>query len=169
MPSRPDPLAVRVARRYAAIIFRDVPRPSVRVEHSNGGTITTEELRRMLEPQVGVLTKLRFRPSLTTDPKGVEWEALDERAELVTGRLVLHARAREDAVVSWAEVTIDPQRLLGDERTVVGALDPEVQLRHVARLARDLIEQIKRKPTIAVVELVGALATIAHEAEARPR
>lgn len=35
------------------------------------------------------------------------WEALNENAEVVTGKLVLHAAVAESEVVSWAEVTVD--------------------------------------------------------------
>jgi hypothetical protein len=61
----------------------------------------------MLKPIIGVLVKLRFRASLLIDPNGVEWEALDENANVVTGQLILHAAVANDEVVSWAEVVID--------------------------------------------------------------
>jgi|SRR5580658_7427798 hypothetical protein len=65
---------------------------------------------KMLEPQLGKLVKLRFRRSLAVDPNGVEREALDETASVVTGKLVLHAAVNEHEVVSWAEVVVDEDR-----------------------------------------------------------
>ncbi len=50
---------------------------------------------------------MRFRRSLVNDPNAVAWEALDERAKLVTGRVVLHAGVSETEIMSWAEVVID--------------------------------------------------------------
>lgn len=39
----------------------------------------------------------------------VEWR-FDERANVVTGRIVLHAGVSEDEIVSWAEVVVDNDR-----------------------------------------------------------
>lgn len=63
----------------------------------------------MLRPHLGFIMKLRFRPSVKIDPNGVEFEALTENAEVVSGRLVLHAAVAEDRIVSWAEVIVDPR------------------------------------------------------------
>jgi hypothetical protein len=107
-PMNPDPIALRVARRHQAdVLFRDVPVPKYRVEYSNAGTISAVALARMLEPTLGVIVKLRFRPSLTGSPNTVSWEALGENANVVSGKLVLHAAGAPDEVVSWAEVTVN--------------------------------------------------------------
>ena len=54
-----DPLAVRVPRRHAAVV--PVPAEIVRIQYSDSGRISAQNLTRMLEPEVGVLVKLRFR------------------------------------------------------------------------------------------------------------
>jgi hypothetical protein len=51
---------------------------------------------------LGVLMNLRFRPSVAGTPNTVAWDALDERAEVVSGSLVLHAAVADDEVISWA-------------------------------------------------------------------
>lgn len=103
-----SPLARRIVRRHqAAIVFRDIPVSPTRVEYSNGGRILAVELARMLEPTCGFVTGLRFRPSLAGRPNTVSWEALDENAEVVTGKLVLHAGLSDIEVVTWAEVIVE--------------------------------------------------------------
>jgi hypothetical protein len=112
-----DPIALRVARRHeAAVVLRDVPAPETRIEYSNDGRISALELMRWLRPKTGPLLTLRFRRSLAVDPNGVEWEALDENANVVTGQLILHAAVANDEVVSWAEVVIDPRLEAAAER-----------------------------------------------------
>jgi hypothetical protein len=103
----PTPIALRVARRHqAAIVLRDAPAATTRVEYSSSGRISAVELMRMLEPELGVLVGLRFRRSLEVDPNGIEWEGLDEEGNLVSGRLTLHASLSETEVVTWGEVII---------------------------------------------------------------
>jgi hypothetical protein len=63
-----------------------------------------------LEPHLGLLVKLRFRPSLTGTPNTVAGEALDEDANIRSGRVVLHAAVSESAVTSCAEVVVDRDR-----------------------------------------------------------
>ncbi len=98
-----DPVTLRVARRHRAA----VPAERVRIEYSDSGRISAVELMKMLEPTTGPLVRLRFRPSLSGSPNTISWEALDENANVVSGKLVLHAAVSENEVVSWAEVTID--------------------------------------------------------------
>src|SRR5580658_8829904 len=106
----PTPIARRIARRHAAaVVFRDV-RPKLRVEYSNAGTISAVRFARILEPHLGLLVKLRFRASLTGEPNTLDWEALTENANVIAGRLILHAGVAEDAVISWAEVVVDEDR-----------------------------------------------------------
>jgi hypothetical protein len=61
----------------------------------------------MLEPKTGFLVQLKFRPSMTGTPNTISWESLDKHANLVTGRLILHAAVGETEIVSWAEVVVD--------------------------------------------------------------
>ena len=80
------------ARRHQAdVVFRGVPAERTRVEYTDSGRISAVALMKILEPQLGVIARLRFRPSLKIDPNGVEWEGLDENANVVAGRLILHA------------------------------------------------------------------------------
>jgi len=107
----PDPVAVRVAHRHArdaAIVVRDVPQRT-RIEFTWDGRISALWVRTWLEPILGPLGTLRFCPSPDGPPTTVVWEALStDRAEVLTGTLVLRAKVMVDAVETWAEVTIDP-------------------------------------------------------------
>jgi hypothetical protein len=87
----PTPIARRVAHRHQAAV---VPARS-RIEYSTGGRISAVELAKMLDLDLGMLMELRFRRSLRVQPNAVEWEALDENAQVVTGLLVLHAGVSE--------------------------------------------------------------------------
>jgi hypothetical protein len=102
-------LARRVVRRHqATVVFRDVPYS--RIEYSDGARVTAVELARMLEPTTGPLTKLRFRSSITGTPNTIAWEALDEDADMVSGKLIIHARVSDTEVVTWAEVEVHSTR-----------------------------------------------------------
>jgi len=101
----PVPLALRIVRRHAAVVFRDVP--YTRVEYSNGGRISAVELARMLEPQLGFVTNVRFRASLSGTPNTIAWEGLGPNGEVVSGMLVIHAAVSESEVVTWAEVDVE--------------------------------------------------------------
>lgn len=51
---------------------------------------------------------------------------------------------------------------------VLGDIDPELRLRHIDQLVRGLIHKIEKDPhNLTVVDLVCALAEIAHEAKPR--
>jgi len=105
-----DPVAVRVARHHmrgSAVVLRDVQLREPRVEYSDSGRISAVALMKMLGPEVGALVRLRFRPSLTGAPNTVAWEGLNERANIVSGKLLLRAAVSESEVASWAEITID--------------------------------------------------------------
>jgi hypothetical protein len=110
----PDPTAIRVARRLVAregaVIFRGAPAQRLRIEYTDSGTISAMEVAKMLRPRLGILLKLRFRSSLVVDPNGAEWEAVDENANVVSGRLILHAATSETEVGTWAELTVDATR-----------------------------------------------------------
>jgi hypothetical protein len=93
--------AYNVARRHArdaAVIFRDVPAKPFRVEYTYSGRISDIALMKMIEPQVGKLMQLQSRRSLVIDPNGIEWEAFDVGANVVSGKLVLHAAVSESEV-----------------------------------------------------------------------
>jgi hypothetical protein len=58
------------------------------------------------------------------------------------------------------------RRFLGHD--VVGGVDPELRLRRVEQLTRELIDEIEKDPhNLTVVDLVSTLAEIAHEAKPR--
>ena len=107
----PTEIARRVARRHqAAVSLRNVPAKDTRIEYSNSGTISAVALMKMLEPSIGKLVKLRFRPAIIGTPNTIAWESLDENANVVTGMLVLHAAVSDEEIVSWAEVVVDADR-----------------------------------------------------------
>ena len=62
---------------------------------------------KMLEPSIGKLVNLRFRPAIIGTPNTFAWESLDENANIVSGKLELHAAVSDEEIVSWAEVTVD--------------------------------------------------------------
>ncbi len=105
-----DPLAVRVARRHAALVVRTVPTTKTHVEYTSGGTISSGELMRMLEAQLGYMVRLRFRPIAAGSSTTTAWEAVAADGAIVTGQLVLHAAITESEVTSWAVVTVDPNK-----------------------------------------------------------
>jgi len=94
-------------RHVAAAVSRRQGRQAVVVVQNVRLPITAAELARALELDMGRLTRLRFRATLTLDPNGVEWEAVHINTNVISGRLVLHAAVAEDEVVSWAEVIIE--------------------------------------------------------------
>ena len=61
----------------------------------------------MLEPQVGYVVRLRFRPASGGPATSITWEAVVEDGAVVTGKLTLHASVADDEVTSWAVVTVD--------------------------------------------------------------
>jgi hypothetical protein len=100
----------------AAVVFRNLPVAETRIEYSDAGRISAATLMRMLEPTHGTLVRLRFRASLTGTPNTAAWEALDKNANVIAGRLTLHAGVSESEVTSWAEVMINDD---GDARAAV--------------------------------------------------
>jgi hypothetical protein len=102
-----DLIAIRIARRHVAAVLRNVPAPPMRIEYTNGGRITDSELTKTLEPIVGQLITLAFRPSLTGLPTAISWEAVHVNMTVMTGRVLLHAAVRETEIVRWAEVTVE--------------------------------------------------------------
>jgi hypothetical protein len=108
-----DLIADRVAQRHAreaAVVLGNMPAAPTRIEYTDSGRISDIAVMTLLESAVGKLMKLRFRRSLVVDPNGVEWEGIDENANIVSGRLTLHAAISETEIVSWAEVVVDHRR-----------------------------------------------------------
>jgi hypothetical protein len=109
----PDPIAHRVAQRHAqdaAAVLGNMPAAPTRIEYTDSGRISDIAVMTLLEPAVGKLMKLRFRPSLEIEPNGVEWDGLDGNANIVSGKIVLHAAISETEIVSWGEVIVDHRR-----------------------------------------------------------
>jgi hypothetical protein len=167
---RTDSLAHRVARRHlrrADVAFRDVPPTSVEVIYSDGGIISARDVERLLKPRLGVLMQLRFRPSLVGTPNTVAWEGVSDRAEVVTGTLVLHAGVREDQVVSWAEIMMGGENEDDHQEHFASASvgDPQLRLRQVGRMARGLINRIRRDNTTDWKDVVAGLISVVEVAE----
>jgi hypothetical protein len=163
-----DAPASRVAGRFLDNITLNKETPNGVAHSTDIWRASAREIERILRAQLGVMLRLRFRPALGGMPNAIAWEALDERAELVTGKLVLHAGVRYDEVVSWAELTVDGYPEVRGGRPVFGGADPDLRLRHVERLTRDLMKRIEDDPHgLAIVDLVSALAEIANEAKTR--
>jgi len=156
--------AHQIVRRFqAAVVLREPP--TTEIVFSDGGVLTTSDLRRLLEPQLGPLVKMRLRPSLVGLPNTVAWEALSEDAEFVTGRVVLHAKVDQTRIVVWAEVLVDqrgaliriamvePRQLLAD------------RLQEVAARAQRLVQQVRVQPQVPAQAFVDDLEALLEIAE----
>ena len=156
--------AHQIVRRFqAAVVLREPP--TTEIVFSDGGVLTTSDLRRLLEPQLGPLVKMRLRPSLVGLPNTVAWEALSEDAEFVTGRVVLHAKVDQSRIVVWAEVLVDqrgaliriamvePRQLLAD------------RLQEVAARAQRLVQQVRVQPQVPAQAFVDDLEALLEIAE----
>jgi hypothetical protein len=138
-----DPIAVRVARRHAAVVG-DVP-ATARIEHIDAGRITAAELAEMLKTVVGPLSRMRFhRPPGSTNTIG--WAAVDPNGGGASGSIELHATVTDNAVITSASVTIDPPG------TSVVA-DPR-ELRLIVPAAARLARAYQRRPE-GLVEVSG--------------
>ena len=100
-----DPLAHRVALRHREALR--CRRASTRVEYSTAGNIDAVAVIRLLEPSFGPLLKLTFRPTSTSTPNIVAFDAVSPKNQLVCGRVVLHATVAVNTILSWGEVLVD--------------------------------------------------------------
>jgi len=101
----PNAIAVRVARRFGRHAGAVAAR-RFRVEFGNAARLTADELRRALEPDVGLLTQLTFGRS-PTDPATVTWEAVTEEGQVISGTFLVHTTVAEDQLSVWAEAVAD--------------------------------------------------------------
>ena len=158
------PNALRVAARYrtAAVVLRE---PTTEVIFSDGGVLTANDLRRLLEPQLGALPKMRLRPALTGKPTTIAWEALSENAEFISGRVVLHAKVDDTRIVVWAEVLVD-QRAVGIRiATALPKQFLEGRLRQIATKGRRLLDEVRVRPDVQAHEIVAELVASVEIAE----
>jgi len=154
-----------VTRRYrAAVILRD--EPTTDLIFSDGGIITTGDLRRLLEPRLGLLVNMRLRPSLEGAPTTVTWEALDQEGEVVSGSVVLHAGLYETRIAVWAELLVDDG---SDRQTRVATTRPrqllDDRLRRIADWTRRLIQRVRVQPQTPAHAIVADLVRIVELAE----
>jgi hypothetical protein len=159
--------ARRVASRFRASFLElpDRQRPAAQVILSDGGIITGADIKRLLEPQLGRIVNVRLRPSLQGEPTTVAWEGLNERAELVSGLVVLHATVDTHEIVVWADLFVDerPEQPVRTARAPAQLLDD--RLRRVANLARRLITTVRVRPDLPALEIVSDLVKIVEMAE----
>jgi len=155
-----------IARRYqSTVVLRD--EPATEIIMSNGGIITTGDLRRLLEPRLGMLVNMRLRPSLEGAPNTIAWEALNEDAEVVSGRVVLHAHLTETEIAVWADLVIDE----GGSMVRFGTVRPrqllEDRLRRIADMARRLVTRVRVQPQVPAHSIVEGLVGIVELAEGK--
>jgi hypothetical protein len=105
MVTAPPPPA-RAAHRSAAAFFTTGGPPLLDLTNADGSTLSASELRRLLEPTYGAVTRLRFRP-VVGSANTATWEALATSGAHVSGRVVLHAAVTDECVTSWAEVIVE--------------------------------------------------------------
>lgn len=158
-PSSLTAARVLSRHRHGAVVLRDEP-ATLDVIYSDGGIVTARDVARLIEQRIGLVSTLRFRPSVNTPPNGVAFEGLGESGEVVSGQVILHAGLRDDQVVCWAEVVRDEP---GSKRTA--RFTTEARFAVIARLARDLVARIREEPTYPLHEVVAAVVRVVELAE----
>jgi hypothetical protein len=157
-------VARNVARRYqAAVVIRDVPEPATEIIFSDGGIVTTADLRRLLEPHFGPLAKVQLQPSRA--PATVTWSGIDQRGAIVSGRVVLHARLYEHRIEVWADLLVDNNGSLLRLATVEPRKLLESRLKQIGELGRRLIQQVRCQPQRPAHAIVGDLVALVDIAE----
>lgn len=109
--TKPQRFLRRIADRHrrSDVARENQPDENLRVTYGDGGSVSSQDLIRVLDDRFGFVIKLRLRPSLTGLPNTISWEALNERAEVITGKLILHAELRgESELLVWASMIPDP-------------------------------------------------------------
>jgi hypothetical protein len=150
-----------VAREWEPEIVFTTRSDSLSVLYSDGGVITTMDVRRLLLDRLGPMRDLRFL-SPREGRNIIRWFGVTDAGKMIGGRLVLHAGMRGDHVVSWAEIEIEPTPK--QARTVV-ATGPRAKLREIANRAREIIHNVRERPTYGPEGLVAALVGIVDIAE----
>jgi hypothetical protein len=107
MVTAPPPPA-RAAHRFAASFFTTGGPPTLDLRNADSSTLSATELRSLLEPTYGAITKLRFSP-VAGSANTAKFEALATSGTLITGRVVLHAAVTDECVTSWAEVIVEDE------------------------------------------------------------
>src|SRR5580658_2946069 len=149
-------LAARVLRRHLRAVSQAEPEivfttrsESVSVIYSDGGVISSSDLRRLLRDRIGHIIRLDFSLGGTQAPNVVLWTALLHDGEIVDGRLILHAQVRPDRVTSWAEIMIDPT----DAQLKTATAGPRARLEDIAARVREIIQHVREQPTYGPPEL----------------
>ena len=156
--------AHQIVRRFqAAVVLREPP--TTEIVFSDGGVISAADIKRLLEPHIGPLVKMRLRPSLVGLPNTVAWEALSEDAEFVTGRVVLHAKVDQSRIVVWAEVLVDQRGALIRIAMAQPRQLLEDRLREIACQARRIIQEMRVQPQVPGQAFVDDLDKIVEMAE----
>ncbi len=169
---RRDRLTPRVLRRHLRGVSEDEPEvvfttrsESLSVIYSDGGVITSEDLKRLLRDRLGPLRDLRLL-SPREGANVVRWFGVTDDGKMIGGRLVLHAGMRGGRVTSWATLEIEPTP---KHSKMVVATGPRTKLREIANRAREIIRNVRERPTYGPAELVGALVGLVDDAEADER
>jgi hypothetical protein len=66
-------LSARVLHRHrhSAVVLRDLAPTRIDVVYSEGGIVSAQDLARLLADRLGVLVRVRFRPSLSGTPSTI--------------------------------------------------------------------------------------------------
>jgi hypothetical protein len=110
MVTAPPPTARAANRSAAASFFTTGGPPTLDLRNADSSTLSATELRSLLEPTYGAITKLRFSP-VVGSANTATWEALATSGAHVSGRVVLHAAVTDECVTSWAEVIVEDEAL----------------------------------------------------------
>jgi hypothetical protein len=109
MVTAPPPPA-RAAHRSAAAFFTTGGPPTVDLSNAESSALSATELRRLLEPTYGAITKLRFSP-IAGSSNTATFEAVGASGAIISGRVVLHAAVTDECVTSWAEVIVEDEAI----------------------------------------------------------
>jgi hypothetical protein len=99
----PTPIARRVTHRHQAAVVEAALPERLRLNYSDAGTVTADDLTKLLEPKLGKLVQLRLLSALDG---GIVWEAIDLGVRQYSGRVIIRTVLTREAVTSWVEVTV---------------------------------------------------------------
>lgn len=157
-----DPAAHRVARRFRQEVLRGtrVGRNGVRsapVVLADVGEVTCNDIARLLEPHIGRLPAVTLVRAVA--PNVIAWQGLDADDAVITGKVVLHARASEGQAILSAEIVVTNPEMARSGNQQDEVPDAEARLDAIARRARLMLRRLA-DPKYEVGEMLAAFRWI---------
>jgi hypothetical protein len=155
-----------VVKAYAVVTPTIVEQPHTKtatrpaeVLLADGGVITSLDVVRLLEPRIGTLQKVRFRPSVS--PNAVTWEGLDRDGRVTSGRLTMNIAISPGFLAVWADVSVggDDENIKFSSRAdeYLGVLE---DVRRIGNRGRELIDCLRRDPSAPRHEIVAKIVQL---------